>query len=209
MAVSGDQDNVFVIIGQLYFNQFIVFTQTDRAQAGFADIGVFQDRCLFYDPFFGSHKQIFAFSVVLNRNQGCDLFAWLQLQDIDNRRPSGCAARFRYFIAFHAVNASGVGKKHQVMVGSRHQKVFDVVVLDGLHPLNAAPAAVLAAEIVHAHPLDIAKLCHRNNRIRHRNHICHGQIHLVITDRGPSFIAVFVGNQQDFFADDAEQLFLI
>ncbi len=41
------------------------------------------------------------------------------------------------------------------MVGRGHKQIFDEVVLDGLHALNALAAAVLRTEIIHRHALDV------------------------------------------------------
>ena len=62
------------------------------------------------------------------------------------------------------------------MVGGRHQKFLDVIVLYRLHTLDSFAAAVLAAEIVHAHTLDITEFCHCDHGIGHRNQILHGNI---------------------------------
>ena len=51
------------------------------------------------------------------------------------------------------------------MMGGSHQQFFYVIILNGLHPLNAFAAAVLTAEIIYAHTLDISQFRHGNHRI--------------------------------------------
>ena len=95
------------------------------------------------------------------------------------------------------------------MVGGRHQKFLDVIVLYRLHTLDSFAAAVLAAEIVHAHTLDITEFCHCDHGIGHRNQILHGNIIFIISDGCSSVIPVFVSDRKDFFPDHAEQFFLV
>ena len=77
------------------------------------------------------------------------------------------------------------------MMSSSHQKLFYKVVLYSLHPLDAAAAAALTAEIIHCHSLDITQIRHGYNRIFSGNHIFCRNIIDVITDGSPALIAVF------------------
>ena len=80
-----------------------------------------------------------------------------------------------------------------------HQKLFDIVIFNGLHSLDSASASVLAAEIIYGHPLNIAKLGHRNDSIFPWNQILCGKIIDIISDGSSSLIAVFVSDCKDFF----------
>ena len=70
------------------------------------------------------------------------------------------------------------------MMRSCHKHFHNIIILDGLHSLNSLTATVLTLEIVGSHALDIANLCHGNNRIGFRNQIFHGNIKLIVSDLG-------------------------
>ena len=91
------------------------------------------------------------------------------------------------------------------MMSCCHQKLFDVVIINSLHSLDSSAAAVLAAEIIYSHTLDITKLCHCDNRILSRDQILCGNIIYIVSDGSLSVIAVFLSNSQDFFTDHTEK----
>ena len=81
---------------------------------------------------------------------------------------------------------------------SRHQQIFDIILINGLHSLNTTTSAVLCLEIIYGHTLDITKTGHGNDSIFLRNQILHGDIQFIITDLTASVIAVFFGNSTHF-----------
>ena len=87
----------------------------------------------------------------------------------------------------------------------RHEQFIDVIIFKDRHSLYSASSAVLAAEIVDGHSLDITALCHRHNRILARDQIfCRNIVHIK-TDRCTAGIAVFFRDSQNFLADNAKQ----
>ena len=94
------------------------------------------------------------------------------------------------------------------MVVGGHEKVLNIVLLNGLHPLDALAAAVLASEIVHIHPLDISQMGHGNHRILIRNQVFHGYVVVISNGRTP-VIPVFVRDNLDFLLDYGQKLFHI
>ena len=50
-------------------------------------------------------------------------------------------------------------------MGRCHEKIFNIVFIDGLHTLDTLAAAILGLEIVNCHSLDISKVCSGNNGI--------------------------------------------
>ena len=91
----------------------------------------------------------------------------------------------------------------------RHQKLLNVIIVNGLHAFDSLAATVLAAEVIHTHTLDVAKLRHGDDRIRHRNKILHGDIILIVADGASSLIAILLSNDHDLFLDDSQQAFFI
>ena len=75
------------------------------------------------------------------------------------------------------------------MVGG-HQKIFNVIFFNGLHSLDSFSAAVLVLKIVHRHSLDIAEICHGNDRVVVGNQILDRHI-VVKTDLCSSVIPIF------------------
>ena len=83
------------------------------------------------------------------------LDARLELEQVyDRSSPCGTAC-FRNLVSLDTVYTSGVCEEHHVVMGCRHQKFFDVIVIDRLHSLDSLTTTVLCAEIVKAHALDV------------------------------------------------------
>ena len=95
------------------------------------------------------------------------------------------------------------------MMVCRHHDVGDIIIFNGLHPLDTFSAAVLAVEIIRRHTFDITQLCRRNNRCFIRNQIFRRDIILIKSNFCPALVSVFFGNDLKFLFDDAAQLILI
>ena len=93
----------------------------------------------------------------------------------------------------------------------RHQQVFDVILIQRLHALDALAAAVLTLEVVHAHALDVAEIRHGDHGRLIRNQILHGKFAflIVVADLCAAVIAVLLADDQDLLLDDKEELLLI
>ena len=85
---------------------------------------------------------------------------------------------------------------------SRHQQIFDIILINSLHSLNTTTTAVLCLEIIYSHTLDITKTGHGNDSILPRDQILHGDIQFIITDLTASVIAVFFSNSTHFCLDN-------
>ena len=83
-------------------------------------------------------------------------------------------------------------------MGGCHQEILDVILIDSLHTLDTAPAAVLRLEIIYGHTLDVTETGHGNDGIFLRNQILHGDIQFVITNFTASVIPVFFGDNTHF-----------
>ena len=94
-------------------------------------------------------------------------------------------------------------------MGGGHQQILDIVVLDGLHSLDALAAPVLGFEVVHRHALDVPHIRQGDYCILPGDQVLHGEICLVIAYLAAPVIAVFVGNFHDFLLDDPQQQFLV
>ena len=88
------------------------------------------------------------------------------------------------------------------MVIGGHQKVLDEVLLDGLHSLDPLAAPVLALEVVHGHPLDIAQVGHGDHCVVVGDQILHGNV-VIKADLCPAVIPVFVRDHQKLLPDHA------
>ena len=95
------------------------------------------------------------------------------------------------------------------MVGIGHQKLIDIIVLDGFHSLDPMASPMLALEIIKAHTLDIAELRHRDHGIRTRDQILIIDLRIIEANRGSSFIPVLIRNLRKLLPDNAEKLLFI
>ena len=91
------------------------------------------------------------------------------------------------------------------MMSGCHHQFFNIVIIKSLHALNSLAASVLAAEIIHCHTLDITQFCHSDHSIFPGNHVLHGNIKGIKTNRGSSVITIFIGNLQHFLTDHAKK----
>ena len=199
------QENIFLVVGQLDFDQFIIFTQADGCKSCLSYVCIIQKRCLFHNTLSGCHKQIFALLVLFDRDHRRDLFFRCELEQIDDRRSSCRTAGFRDFISFQAVYFSGVGKEHQIVMCIHHQQFFDVVIFDGLHTLDALATAVLSLEIVNTHTFNITKFCHGDHNIFTRDQIfCRNIIHIK-SNGSSSLITILICDFHDLCFDHAKQ----
>ena len=90
-------------------------------------------------------------------------------------------------------------------MGCRHEKVLNIILLNGLHSLDALAAPVLGLEIIHRHALDIAKTGHGNYGIIPRNQILHIDIINVKSDLTSSVITVLFSSNHHFLFDHAKK----
>ena len=90
-----------------------------------------------------------------------------------------------------------------------HKQFTDIIIFQSLHALDAFASAFLAAEGIHAHPLDVSQVCHGNDYIFSRDQVLHRDIELIIPDVCPSLIPVFFRDNEDFFADHSQEKFLV
>ena len=81
-------------------------------------------------------------------------------------------------------------------MGSRHQQLLDIIIIDRLHALDTFTATVLCLEIIHTHALNVTKLCHGDHGIGDRDHVLHRNIKFIISDGSSALITVFIGNLQ-------------
>ena len=95
------------------------------------------------------------------------------------------------------------------MMICRHKQIFDIILIDCLHPLDTFTATVLALKVVAGHTLNVAKICHSHYHVIIRYQIFCRHIIFIISDCRSSLISIFIRNDDDFFSDYAEQLFLV
>ena len=140
----------------------------------------------------------------MNRNHSSDLLTGCQLQKIHNSSTSCCTTGFWDFICLQPVNSSHIGEEIQIMMCSRHQKIFDIILINRLHSFDSTTTAVLCLEIIYGHTLDITKTGHGNDGILLRNQIFHRDIQFIIADLTASVITVFFGNRSHLCLYDTQ-----
>ena len=205
LAEFCNQNNIFGIIGKFHLDELVVIPQDNGCQAGLPYILIVCNGRFFHNSLFGRHKQEMVFLIFLNGDHRGNFFSRLQMQQVDNGGSPGCPAGFRNLIDFKPVHLSRVGKEHEIMMGSGHQQLFNVIILNGLHSLDSLASTALAAEIVHGHSLDVSQLGHSNDHVLPGDQILHGKVKFIVSDGSSSVIPVFVGNCQNLFSDDSQQ----
>ena len=92
------------------------------------------------------------------------------------------------------------------MMICRHHDINDSVIFESLHTFYAASAAILVAEILNCHTLNVSELCRRDDCRLIRDHILSGNIEPVKSDLCSSVISVLVGNLNQLLFDHAKKL---
>ena len=149
------KEDILGIVCCLYFDQFIVIAQYNRLQSVLTHIFVFQHRSLLYHTLLCGHEQVFVFIQFTHWDNSGNLFSRLHLQQIYNGCSAGSTSCFRDLICLDPVYTACIGKEHHIVMIGRHKKVLNVILLNGLHSLNAFTSTVLTSEIVYVHTLDV------------------------------------------------------
>ena len=208
-ALLSNKENIIFRSGLLDFDQLIIFSEIDRNDTASADIRVFRDRSLLDDSFLRHHEEIGLFIIVKNRYDRGDLLSRIQFQKIDDRRTSRSAAGFRNLISLHAVDTAKTREEHDHIMGPRHQKIFDIIIVNLLDALNAASAAVLDLEVIHGHSLDITKRSHRDDRIDIGNQVLRSYFGKILIDLASSVVAELLSYDTDLILDDKKKFVVI
>ena len=169
---------------------------------------ILHHRCFLDHAVSGSHEQIFVIVKFTHGDNGRNLLLRHQLKKVYNSRSPGCTSCLRYLICLQTVHASGIGKEHHIVMVGGHEKVLDIVLLNGLHALDSLAASVLAPEIIYIHTLDVAQMGHGNDGVLVRNQVLHGHI-IVISNGCAAVIPIFIRDNHNFIPDNGKELLLI
>ena len=209
LPILSNKKDILLVIRYFYFDKFIVFSEYDRCQTCFSDICIFPDRRFLHKTFFCCHEEVFSFFILIDRYHCRDLFLRHELKQIYDSRAARCPACLRNFISLQAVNSSCICKEHDIVMCSRYKQFTDIIIFQSLHSLDSFSAALLAAEGIHTHPLDISEICHCNYHIFSRDQIFHRNIELIISDMCSSLISVLFRDNEYFLPDHAQKKFFV
>ena len=92
-------------------------------------------------------KMYFVVDEFLHRQDGVDLFALFQREEIDDRLAAAGAAALRRFVNLQPVAAAAVGEAQDVVVGIGDEQVIDEILILDRRRLLAATAAALGAVV--------------------------------------------------------------
>ena len=151
---------------------------------------ILHHRCFLDHAVSGSHEQIFVIVKFTHGDNGRNLLLRHQLKKVYNSRSPGCTSCLRYLICLQTVHASGIGKEHHIVMVGGHEKVLDIVLLNGLHTL------------------DVAQMGHGNDGVLVRNQVLHGHI-IVISNGCAAVIPIFIRDNHNFIPDNGKELLLI
>ncbi len=190
-TLSRGKENFLVAARIFYLDHVIVILQRDRRQTCLPHVTEIRNRRLLHNTLLCRHKNILVFPELRDRYDSADLFTGHQLEKIDDCRTSGRSAGLRNLIGFQRIGASEVRVEHQIIMGTRHKNIFDVIFRQVLGTLDSLAAAVLAVKIIGIHPFDIAEMRHRDHRIFHRDQVLRRDLRCIMHDFGATVIAVF------------------
>ena len=147
--------------------------------------------------------------IIFNCDHRCDALIPVKLKEIDKGSTSGDPGCLRYLIALESVYTASARKEHNIVMSIGHHQFDDDILIKLCHALDTTAAAVLAAEVIHGHALDITHLSQGNNRIFALDQVLVKDLLIIDTNAGSSVIAVFITDHRDFIPDDTEKYLFI
>ena len=155
----------------------------------------------------GGHEEIER--LVVDRagvDDGLDLFAGLDLQDIHEVRALGGLAGLGDVIALLAEDTAGVGEEEQIVVRRGREDIDDGVLLAGRDALLAHAAAALGVILAQRRALDVAGLSQCEDAGLLVDQILDVDLVLDLLDLGEAVVAELVGDGlQLIFQDRADE----
>ena len=205
-ALARRQNNILAAARKLNSDQLVALAEGDRLEAVLSDVGKrFHRRPL--DRALAGRKEDVLFLLKLPERQDCrHVLLGLQLQQVDEGRASGRPARLRDLKRLDLIRPPLIGQEEQIVVVRRHHDVFHVVIFDRLHAADALAAAVLRAEVLDAHPLDVPEVRRGDDRRIIRHEIFVRDLAGRIGDLRAAVVAVLVGDLLKLIANDPEEL---
>ena len=84
-------------------------------------------------------------------------------------------------------------------------QLFNVIIIQSLHSLDALATTVLTLKIISGHTFDITKLRHSDDHFFLRNQILHRNIKFIISDGCSSWIRIFISDLFQFLLNYAKK----
>ena len=202
LAGVGDEDDVVAAAGDLGADQEVTLVEDDGDDAGLARVGeVGQGRLL--DRALGSgHEHVAVVGKFLDRQDGVDLLALLEREEIDDRLAAALPPALRRFVHLEPVHAAAVGEAQDVVVRVGDEQVVDEIVFLDLRRLLAAAAAPLRAVVGERLRLDVAGMRQRHHHVGRRDEILDAEVLRVQDDLGTALVAELRADRGEFLADD-------
>lgn len=157
-------DDLVIPGGELHGDEFVPLHDADGDLAAAQNMLELARRRLFDEPVLGRHHQI-ARAVCKDGQNGGDLLARGELDDIDDRAAACRARRFGNVIALDGVHLAEVGEQQDIVVRGTHEHLLHEVVVLGAVCRDPHAAAVLRAVFGDGDALDVAAVRHGDDHV--------------------------------------------
>ena len=202
LARVGDEDDVVAAAGDLGTDQEITLVEDDGDDAGLARVGEVGQGRLLDRALGGGHEHVAVVGKFLDRQDGVDLLALLEREEIDDRLAAALPPALRRFVHLEPVHAAAVGEAQDVVVRVGDEQVVDEIVFLDLRRLLAAAAAPLRAVVGERLRLDVAGMRQRHHHVGRRDEILDAEVLRVQDDLGTALVAELRADRGEFLADD-------
>ncbi len=194
LAGTGKQHDVALAVGDLDFDEFVVFGQVDGPDAGGARPRVGGQRGLLDDAPAGGEKHELVVAVLAHRQHRVDALVLLQRQQVDDRLAAAGVAGLRQLVDLHPVNAAAAGEAQQRVVGIGDEQLVDeILFLDAGRGLALA-AALLLPVPVQGLRLGITRVRERHHHVLLLDEVLQAEVQALLDDFGAPLVGILLAD---------------
>ena len=205
-AFLGREEHVVVADGRDHADEVVAVVERDGDDAAAVDVAVvLEARALDAALLRREEEVVLLLLEVLDGEQGLDLLAFAELEEVDDRAALGRARHLGDLPHLDAEHAAGVGEAQEVVVRSADHDLLDVVVVVLVGALDAHAAAALRAVGVERQPLDVSGMADGEHARVPRHEFAELEVlGFVARDLGAARVAKALGERDGVGADDGE-----
>jgi len=171
---------------------FVAVLQSDRADPGRPDVAELVDGGPLDVPVAGDHREELVVVEIVGVHHRLDLLAVVEVDEVDRGLAAGGPRHLRDLVGLQLVDLPVVGEDEQVVVGVGGEHGGDAVALFQIGPDDPLPAAVLGAERVERHPLDVVVFAHHDDALLLRNEVLVGYVADILDEARAALVVVLV-----------------
>ena len=205
LAGVAEQQDVALTVGQADTDQAIALLQIDGNDAARPGPREFHQRRLLDRAIRGRLEDESALREIAHRQDGLDLFAFLQIEQLDNGFAARLTARLRNLVDLEPVDPPTITEAEDVGVRAGDQQLVDKILFLHARGDLAAAATALGAVIGQRLRLDVTGVGQRDHHVLIDDQVLHLERDALRDNLAAALIAILLADGGQFFADHAHQ----